>query len=395
LAEKDKSDRIRAFYRDLCLSFAGCIRSLTLYPEDHPETRKKLDSFFTRVTRYCEKRPGLSILFLGGEVIVENNRLPELSKTLGRLISRFEEMRFQRLVFRRGLTEDELILFLQLLLPLIKKPSGADLVLAKNQERLPHIIAGALPFEAGPQVTYEELSGAIEAARDSVLSFSSRIKDLLDHVDGPLSAQKTATAKEVTEAVRKRILSGEIPLKVLIYRRSSDPDPYLHAVNVAVLSMALAEQFKIEESVIREIGLSALVHDIGLYGGTHVDFNKSASLTLDEKRLRWEHPVRGAQILMASPGLPDMVPIVAYEHHLHFDGSGYPRQKVSRDLNMASMIVCIANSYDNLRRNRPESGAVSLTEALNWMDRRLGTFFHPLLFKQFRAMVKAQAREAV
>lgn len=333
------------------------------------------------------------MLFLGGEVIVENHRLPELTKTLGRLISRFEEMGFQRLVLRRGLTEGELALFLQLILPLIKKPSGADLVLAKNQERMPHIIAGALPFEAAPRVTYDELSGAIEAARDSVLSFSSRIKDLLDRVDGPLSAQKTAAAKEITEAIRKGILSGEISLKVLIYRRSSDPDPYLHAINVAVLSMALAEQLEIEEPVILEIGLAALVHDIGLYGETLVDFNRSSSLTLDEKKLRWEHPIRGAQILMASPGLPDVAPIVAYEHHLHFDGSGYPRQKVSRDLNMASMIVCIANIYDNLRRNRPESKAVSLTEALNRMDRRLGTFFHPLLFKKFRAMVKAQAAE--
>jgi HD-GYP domain-containing protein (c-di-GMP phosphodiesterase class II) len=126
-----------------------------------------------------------------------------------------------------------------------------------------------------------------------------------------------------------------------------------------------------------------------------MDFNKSASLTLGEKRRQWEHPVRGAQILMASPGLPDVAPMVAYEHHIHFDGTGYPRQKVSRDLNMASMIVCITNSYDNLRRNRPESEAVSLTEALNWMDRRLGTWFHPLLFKKFRAMVKAQVREAI
>lgn len=395
MAEKDKNERIRSFYRDLCLSFAGCIRALSLYPEDHPETRKKLGGFFARVTKYCEKRPGLDMLFMAGEVIVENHRLPELSKTLGRLISRFEEMKFQRLVFRRGMTEDELVLFLQLILPLIKRPSGADLVIAKNQERLPHILAGALPFETGPQVSYEELSGAIESARDSVLSFSSRIKDLFAHMDGPLPGYKAAEAKEITETIRKKILSGEIPLKVLIYRRSSDPDPYIHAINVTVLSMALAEQLGVEESVIREIGLAALVHDIGLYGGTQMDFNKSASLTLGEKRRQWEHPVRGAQILMASPGLPDVAPMVAYEHHIHFDGTGYPRQKVSRDLNMASMIVCITNSYDNLRRNRPESEAVSLTEALNWMDRRLGTWFHPLLFKKFRAMVKAQVREAV
>jgi putative nucleotidyltransferase with HDIG domain len=395
MPEQTKDEKIRAFYRDLCVSFVGCIRALSLYPRDHPETGKKLDLFFSRVSRYTEKRPGVTMLFLGGEVVVENTRLQELSTTLAQLIKRFEVMKVQRLVFRRGLTLEELILFLQLIIPLLKKPGGADLIIAKNQERLPHIIAGALPFETGPQVSYEELSGAIQAARKSVLSLSARIKDLFADLDGPLSPEKLAAAGEIAETSRKMVLSGEIPLKVLIYRRSSDPDPYIHATNVSVLSMALAEQLNLDESMIRQIGLAGLLHDIGLYLSPKADFARTANITLDEKKRRWEHPIRGAQILLATPGAPDVVPMVAYEHHIHFDGGGYPEQKYPRDLNMASMIVCITNSYDNLRRNRPESQALSLTDALNWMDLRFGTHFHPLLFKKFRALVKAQAGEEV
>ncbi|MBU2497535.1 MAG: hypothetical protein KKE57_01415, partial [Proteobacteria bacterium] len=66
-----------------------------------------------------------------------------------------------------------------------------------------------------------------------------------------------------------------------------------------------------------------------------------------------------------------------------------------RNLNMASMITCIANAYDNLRRNTPEQEALSLTDALNWMDRRLAVDFHPLLLKKFRELVKGQATEDV
>ena len=91
--------------------------------------------------------------------------------------------------------------------------------------------------------------------------------------------------------------------------------------------------------------------------------------------------------------MPDLVPIVAYEHHLHYDGGGYPEQERPRELNLVSMIICITDSYDNLRRNRPEQDALSLTDTLNWMDRQVGTYFHPLLFKQFRDLVKAQAKE--
>jgi HD-GYP domain-containing protein (c-di-GMP phosphodiesterase class II) len=91
--------------------------------------------------------------------------------------------------------------------------------------------------------------------------------------------------------------------------------------------------------------------------------------------------------------MPDLVPLVAYEHHLHYDGGGYPKQERPRQLNLASIITCITNTYDNLRRNRPEQNALSLTDTLNWMDRQMGTHFHPLLLKQFRALVKAQAQE--
>jgi HD-GYP domain-containing protein (c-di-GMP phosphodiesterase class II) len=55
------------------------------------------------------------------------------------------------------------------------------------------------------------------------------------------------------------------------------------------------------------------------------------------------------------------------------------------------MIACIVDCYDTFRRNRPEQNALSLTEALNHMDKNMGEMFHPLLLKKFRNLVKAQA----
>ena len=395
MAAQAKSEKLHAFYRDICVSFVSSLRALSLYPQDHPETEKKVGNLFQRLSKYLNKRPSLILLFVGGEVVVENTPLPELSGTLAQLIKRLDSMKFQRLVFRHGLTANELILFLQLLLPLLKNPSGADLVLAKNQERLPHILAGALPFETGPQLSYEEFSDALQAARKSVLSFSGQLKDLFTDIEGPLSETKVAMAKETTETIHNMVVNGDIPLKMLIYRRSTDPDPNIHAINVSVLSISLAQQLDLEESIIQEVGLGALLHDIGLHLSPSVPSTKTPTMTLDEKKRQWEHPIRGAEILLSTPGMPDLVPMVAYEHHLHYDGEGYPKQERPRELNLASMITCITNTYDNLRRNRPEQDALSLTDALNWMDRQVGTQFHPILFKQFRALVKAQAKEGL
>jgi len=392
---KAQDDKLKAFFSTICTSFVANIRALSLYPPEHPETQKKIVAFLKALNNYLKQRPALTMLFINEEVVVENKPMPELSKNLAKLIARFEAMKLQRLVFRSGVTQEEVVHLFQVLVPLIKNPSESDLVIAKNQDRLPHILAGALPFDTDAQISYEELSSVLETARKSVLSFSGQLKDLFSGLEGPMSKEKVAIAKETNSTIHRMIGTGEIPMKTLLYRRSPDPDPYVHAINVCALSMALGQQINLEEALIMEVGIGALLHDIGLHLSLSIEMSKTAAISLDEKKLQWEHPIRGAEILLASPGIPGIAPLVAYEHHLHFDGGGYPKQKSPREINLASMIVFIANCYDNLRRNRPERKALSLTKTLDWMDQRLGSLFHPLLLKKFRILVKAQAGEEI
>ncbi|MBW2609187.1 MAG: HD domain-containing protein [Deltaproteobacteria bacterium] len=395
MSAQTNKEKLALFYRDLCIGFVGSLRALSLYPADHPETKKKISNIFQRLSKYLSQKPALTLLIAGGDIVLENIPLLELSKTLAQFIQRMEDMKIQRIVFQKGLSSDELVFFLQLLLPLMKKPDDALETVAKNQGRLPHILAGALPTEVGPQISYEDLSGVLKDARQSVLSFSEKLKDLFTDIQGPLSGTKVAMAKETTETIHRMSISGEIPLKVIIHRRGTDADPYIHALNVCALSMSIAQEIELEESIIQEVGLGALLHDIGLHLPSPDNFSETAAITLSERDRQWTHPIHGAEILLATPGMPDIVPMVAYEHHLHYDGGGYPKQKRHRDLNIAGMITSIANNYDNLRRNRPGQNATSLANAINWMDRRFGTHFHPLLFKKFRALVKAQANEDI
>ena len=394
MTAQPKNDKLHTLFSNVCVNLAAGIRSLSLYPPEHPETQKKAGDLLKGLTTYLQEHPTLTLVLFKGEAVVENTPLPELSENLAQFIKGLEAMKLQRLVFRRGLTLKEVLLFLQLLMPLLKNPDGADLVISKNQDRFPHIVAGSLPMEAAAGVSYEDLSGAPQASRHSVLSFADQLKDLFADLGQPLSEEKVGLAKEITDTIRGMNKSEELPLKVLIYRRSPDPDPYIHAINVSALSMALAEQVKLEEGHVHQVGLGAILHDIGLHIPLPEPQSNTAGVTLDEKTRQWEHPIRGAEILMASPGMPDLAPIVCYEHHLHFNGGGYPKQKRPRDLNLASLITFIADTYDNLRRNRPGRNAASLSDTLNWMDRKAGTLFHPLLLKRFRALVKAQAEAA-
>ena len=395
MSTEAKKDKFRAFYCDICMSLQHGLRALSLYSPEHPGTKKKVAHLLQQLNTYLTQKTSLTLLFIGGHVTVENTGLPEISGNLKQLIQWMGAIHLERVVFRRGLGPGELVRFFQLLLPLFKDPSNADLVLAKNQESLPHIITGGLPLEIGSGSAQEDSPGTLEKARKSVLDLSIHLKDLFTGINGPLSKPQLTKAQKMTEKIRGMNVNGKIPLKILIYRRSTDPDPYLHALNVSALSMSLAAGLELEESTVLAVGLSALLHDIGLHLTPEGPPSKTPAVKLEEKKRQWEHPIKGSQILLATAGIAEIAPLVAYEHHIHYDGDGYPKQKRPRNLNMASMITFITNSYDNLRRNRPDHDALSLTDTLDWMDRRLGTHFHPILLKQFRALIKAPAEEQV
>jgi putative nucleotidyltransferase with HDIG domain len=391
MMEDRSKEKLRAFYKDLVLALVGSVRSLSLYPPEHPESRKKLEGLFGRLDLYLSQRPSLTLLLLSNELIVEGMPLPELTKLLTKLLQTLDAIHLERILFRKGLIQEELISFLRLLVPLLQEPKDGEIVLARNQERLPHILAGRLPLESQPQVSYEQFADVFRVARQSMLTLSSQLKELFSNVAGPLSSEKVSLAKGAVDTIRKMIKAKDLPLKILIYQRSADPSPYVHALNVCSLSMAIAEQIGLEKRGVQEIGLGALLHDIGMSLSPAAFLSTTAVLTLDEKNRYWDHPVRGAELLLASPGISEVVPLIAYEHHLHYNGQGFPAQQRPRELNIGSMISMIADTYDNLRRDRPEQKALSMSEALNTMNQGAGKDFHPLLFKAFRDLVKAQA----
>jgi len=391
MPEEKSKEKLRAFYKELVLALVGSVRSLSLYPPEHPESRKKLEGLFKRLDLYLSQRSSLTLLLLSNEVIVEDMPLLELTKLLPKLLRALDAMHLERILFRRGLSAEELTSFLQLLVPLLQEPKDGEIVLARNQERLPHILAGRLPLESQPQVAYEQFADAFRVARQSMLTFSSQLKELFSDVEGPLSGEKVSLAKGAAGNIHKMIKAKELPLKILIFQRSPNPDPYAHALHVCALSIGIAEQIGLEKEWVQEIALGAILHDIGMYLSPSAFLSTTAVLTLDEKTRYWDHPVRGAELLLATPGISELVSIMAYEHHLHYDGKGFPAQQRPRELNLGSMIAFIADTYDNLRRDKPEQKALSMAETLNTMSQGAGKNFHPLLFKAFRDLVKAQA----
>jgi putative nucleotidyltransferase with HDIG domain len=126
-------------------------------------------------------------------------------------------------------------------------------------------------------------------------------------------------------------------------------DTFVHMVNVSILTMAQAFSLGMDGPLLGELGFAALMHDIGKVR-TPIDIlNKAGNLTDAESAIMQRHTIDGAEILRQTPEVPTLAPVVAFEHHLRLDGSGYPNGVKRSSLNLATMLCSIADVYDAMR----------------------------------------------
>jgi HD-GYP domain-containing protein (c-di-GMP phosphodiesterase class II) len=81
--------------------------------------------------------------------------------------------------------------------------------------------------------------------------------------------------------------------------------------------------------------------------------------------------------------MPALAPIVAFEHHLKQDLSGYPEKIGSRQLNLCTMIVSIADVFDALRSTRPYRKGLATDRIRNIMGEQGNPAFNQPLLKRF------------
>jgi HD-GYP domain-containing protein (c-di-GMP phosphodiesterase class II) len=221
-----------------------------------------------------------------------------------------------------------------------------------------------------------------------------------------ISSEELARVMEIYEAVHNNrrlqvvglseIVTGFInifagyadPLLTLVPLRNMDEYTFTHSLNVCLLNLAQATALGIEGQMLHDIGLSAMLHDVGKLFVPEEVLNKPGKLDQKEWALIQEHPVRGAEYLLDNPGVPRMAVINAYEHHLRFDLKGYPRVRNEWQQNLCSQITSISDIYDSLRTRRPYREPIERQLVLANIKDLMGTQLHPLLVENFLRLMR-------
>jgi HD-GYP domain-containing protein (c-di-GMP phosphodiesterase class II) len=181
------------------------------------------------------------------------------------------------------------------------------------------------------------------------------------------------------------VLTNETSIMGLTALRDYDEYTFTHSVNVCIFAVALGRKIGLTKLQLYDLGMTALLHDIGKARIPIEVLNKTRDLSEDEWRLIQAHPWRGAMTLFGLRGyaeIPYHAILVAHEHHMKTDLGGYPRSVRPRSLGVFTRIVAVADGYDAATTRRAyQTEPIEPDQVLRemWTNPKRG--FDPIIVK--------------
>lgn len=190
-------------------------------------------------------------------------------------------------------------------------------------------------------------------------------------------------AREVIGQTVASIVRNQDALIGLNRIRSVDRYTFEHSINVAVLMIAFARSLGLEKGLIEEIGLGALLHDVGKSRIPEEILNKPGRLTPAEFEIIQGHVLHGQDILMQASGISATALQVVIEHHERIDGSGYPAALPGHAISQFGQMAAIIDVYDALTTQRVYHDPMTPHEALRNLLQWSPVQFNQLLVQEF------------
>ena len=162
-------------------------------------------------------------------------------------------------------------------------------------------------------------------------------------------------AKRLVQPLVDSVMRHEYSIVGLTALKDHDEYTYAHCVNVAILSVNMGQVLGLGRQTLADLGVAALLHDIGKVSVPGDVLRKPAALTAEEWQLMRRHPLEGAKMLTRMPGL-SMLALdsmrVCLEHHMNFDRTGYPDVEYEWGQATLSRIVAVADCFDAITAHR-------------------------------------------
>ncbi|MCA1559028.1 MAG: hypothetical protein LC804_01725 [Acidobacteria bacterium] len=260
-------------YEELLRRFASGVRAAQLYAPDHPLLSRNVDGLLGALQPLHEHQPSIVVGILGTQFVVGNTPMPKASAGMGELIKRLRDHQVERIAFERGITAAEVVDFIQAVSALSGSPDPDS----ERRLTFPHIRIGRITLEDRKTDGIGGDMATIRRLYTSAVGVAERAWNTA-HAEGVADAP---AAFQAVDGLADAVTQNRTALVALTAMRSYDNYTFTHMVNVSILTMGQARALGIEGRLLREFGLSALMHDIGKVRTPNEILNKPDQLTDD------------------------------------------------------------------------------------------------------------------
>jgi HD-GYP domain-containing protein (c-di-GMP phosphodiesterase class II) len=340
---------VRRAGRQLIFSAFGALRAVKLYPLENSAVDKALIELTNHSREMIASQSELEIRLSGEFIFINQTRLRLALDNFGsfsHLLSVFRANGVGSVTVAARVTSKDWLVLLSLLQTLGDDDPPARL--AQLTAKLAS--AGVVSFTLAAATDHggEDREHAKERAKRTYTESVSATRELIESIrmGGSPNIKKI---KRVVQGIVDQILNEETSLIGLTTIRDYDEYTFTHSVNVCIFSVALGKRLGLSKLQLYDLGMAALFHDIGKSRVPQSILTKATGLTNDEWPLIAAHPWLGVLALFNVRGaqeLPYRAMIVAHEHHMKRDLTGYPRPIRDRQLSVFSKIVAIADAFD-------------------------------------------------
>lgn len=190
----------------------------------------------------------------------------------------------------------------------------------------------------------EKVEGNIATDEESIITEETKreaisiLSTSYQYIQSGKTDFQLKSVSKVASSIIDEIMQNKDVLVHLNDIRTSDNHLFLHSISVCIFSVLVGLKLGLDRAKLRDLAIGALFHDIGKI--------IPDSEVVNEKEK--DHTWKGFNLLRKNHETSMRSAVVAFQHHEHLDGSGYPRGIKEDEIHLFSKIVAVANQYDSL-----------------------------------------------
>lgn len=358
----DDTARLSELGAQLLVRFSAMLRTARTYDVSNQAFQRQLQDLIALVERCLEDEDDLTLVSVADYFYLNGVRIKASASLLAvyhSLMGEFERRSLGGLRFLHGLGASEFERFLQLFMAAEDPQFGDRLEEAAREASIEHVI----PISQ-VELEDDDVTRALEDkdATDTERGRARRVfwRAVLGTKKIVLRAKQNGRpdlryAKRLVQPVVDSIMHHEYSLVGLTALKDHDEYTYAHCVNVCVLSVSMGQVLGLDRQALADLGVGALLHDIGKLAVPGDVLRKPAALSPEEWGYIRRHPIEGAKMLTRMPGLSALMVDtmrICLEHHMNFDRTGYPDTELPWGQSTLSRIVSVADCFDAMTAHR-------------------------------------------